>query len=189
MTKKELLDYLDSLINSLKRQKQELYDTQINDINDLLEKIKKILSNVEYLENISFEKLDEYINIPDKALNTLTLYQLLCQSEKFPLNKEQKEYIIYMFSEFKKILENKKHDERFRDRDTSVIDNEIMHANNIKDILISKIRISLEDFGIIVNIVREMNIKEKNVLLDNLSNYMKYVMTNLEIGEDYQRKR
>lgn len=173
MMKRELLDYIDGLINKLKEEKGSIPENALGDLIFLYKEINSSLENIEYLKHINLEMLDDYINVPYDVLNILTLYQHLSVSKNYPLTTEQKQYVIYLLQEFKTILEKKLNEFKENSLDYQNLDNQINNLNSIKTILISKVNITLDDYVLIVQIIKNIREDYNSKLLENVSLYMR----------------
>ena len=173
MMKRELLDYIDGLINKLQEEKRSIPENALGDLIFLYKKINSSLENIEYLKHINLEMLDDYINVPYDVLNILTLYQHLSVSKNYPLTQEQKQYVIYLLQEFKTLLEKKLNEFKESSVDYQNLDNQINNLNSIKTILISKVNITLDDYVLIVQIIKNIREDYNSKLLENVSLYMR----------------
>ena len=187
--KKELLDYIDRLINNFEMQQANIMEENLGNLIYFQKKIDRVVSDVEYISQINLETLDEYINVPYDALNTIALYQQLSVSKNYPLAVSQKDYIIYLFQEFKKNLENKVKNFKEGSLEYQNLSNQIDNLNNIRLILISKVNITLDDYILIVQIIKKIKENYNSELLENVSSYMRNIMVSQnQIPDDKIRR-
>lgn len=173
MSKKQLLDYLDNLVRVLINQKEELINPELIELRD---KIKSILYNPDNIASIDFEKLDTYITVPYELLNYLTYYQMVVKTDYDSLTLDEKKYIEYSFQNFSEIIDRIIKEKEQEIEGSTTYSGEIAKLNDIRNILISKINFDLDDFTLIIRIIKSMKTNYEKELIDNMSLYMQYIM-------------
>lgn len=186
MSKKQLLDYLDALVRTLTEKKEELVDPELIILRD---RIKSILYNPENIEQMNFERLDEYITIPYELLNYLTYYQTIVKTNYDSLNTDEKKYIQYSFDNFKGIIDRIIKEKEEKINEDTAYGLEIAKLKDIQNILISKVNIDLDDFALIIRIIKSMKVEYEKELMGNVSSYMAGIMKiSMPITEEVQGK-
>lgn len=173
MSKKQLLDYLDNLIRTLINKKEELINPELITLRD---KIKSILYNPENIDSIDFEKLDTYITVPYELLNYLTYYQMVVKTNYDSLTLDEKKYIEHSFQNFSEIIDRIIQEKEQEIEGSTNYDVEIAKLNDIRNILMSKINLDLDDFTLIIRIIKSMKVNYEKELIENMSSYMQYAM-------------
>ena len=183
MTKEELLNYIDELIEKSNAFAKRKNNHQDDELNSVYNNARSILEDVNNLAYTNFERLDNYVNVPYDALNVLTLYQQVILSKSFTLTEEQKKYINYLFREFIIILERCLQKEEEKEKN-NFQNNDLNVLVNLKNYLLNEETINLDSF---IKIIKEIknNLEmedEKDKLLEALASYLRYIM----VGNDYQ---
>jgi len=180
MSKQELLDYIDYLLNDLKSSMNNIQvgnDDNLIFIKQVLEESLKDVLNLVYL---NLEKMDNYLNLPYDLLNILAFYQSILKSKTFSLTEEQKQYALYSIREILMVINRIIEEKGLNCKDYVDKSKEIECINGVKDILVDKEEIDLDDFSNIVKMLNNIHTSYANELLGNISSYMQSVLIHQE---------
>lgn len=184
MTKNELIEYLNSLIEKVKVEKDDILNIRFGELLDVKGMVDSVRESSMNLTTINFEKLDDFINIPYNVLNILMLYQLILKSKTYKLNNDQLVYINYLFKEFGKIMDKTIREKIGSDADVSDLNKKLYLLNEVKRGLTKREHLSLSEYVVIVKMVKgSKELAEYcDEILANISNYLRYSM----VGNEYQ---
>lgn len=184
MTKEELIEYISELINSIKKEKDDILNIRYADLMLVKEQIQNTARDITYLKDLNLEMVDNYINIPMDVINIIMFYQLILKSESYKLDDSQIRYLKYLFNEFSKLISRTTKEKTEEDKDIARINRELYCLNKVINTFHKPQNVTLDDYIIIVKMIKQSNDLSEccDELLNNISRYIKYVM----VGNDYK---